>query len=54
MGDRERDLGAADRLGGRAILLLTGAGLDESRQPRDVARPVAADLLDAVGRILDR
>ena len=54
VGDRERDLGAADRLGGRAILLLTGAGLDESRQPREMPRPVAADLLDAVGHILDR
>jgi D-glycero-D-manno-heptose 1,7-bisphosphate phosphatase len=54
VGDRERDLDAADRFGGRAIQLLTGAGLDESRQPRDVPRPVAADLLGAVDRILDR
>jgi D-glycero-D-manno-heptose 1,7-bisphosphate phosphatase len=54
VGDRERDLGAADRLGGRAILLLTGAGLDESRQPREAPRAVAADLLDAVGRILEK
>jgi D-glycero-D-manno-heptose 1,7-bisphosphate phosphatase len=53
VGDRERDLGAADRFGGRAILLLTGAGMDESRQPREAPRPVAADLLDAVGRILE-
>ena len=53
VGDRERDLAAADRFGGRAILVLTGAGLDESRQPRDVPRPVAADLLMAVARILD-
>jgi D-glycero-D-manno-heptose 1,7-bisphosphate phosphatase len=53
VGDRERDLGAADRFGGRAILVLTGAGLEESRQPRDVPRPVAADLLTAVAHILD-
>jgi D-glycero-D-manno-heptose 1,7-bisphosphate phosphatase len=53
VGDRERDLGAADRFGGRAILVLTGAGVDESRQPRDVPRPVAADLAAAVTRILD-
>jgi D-glycero-D-manno-heptose 1,7-bisphosphate phosphatase len=49
VGDRERDLGAADRFGGRAILVLTGAGLDEMRQPRDVA----PDLLTAVAHILD-
>ncbi len=54
VGDRERDLGAADRFGGRAILLLTGAGLDESRQPRESPRPVAADLLGAVDCILNR
>lgn len=53
VGDRERDLGAADRLGGRAILLLTGAGLDESRQPGEAPRPVAVDLLTAVAHILD-
>jgi D-glycero-D-manno-heptose 1,7-bisphosphate phosphatase len=53
VGDRERDLEAADRFGGRAILVLTGAGLEESRQPRDVPRAIAADLLAAVGRILD-
>lgn len=53
VGDRERDLGAADRFGGRAILVLTGAGPDESREPRDVPRPEAADLLAAVARILD-
>jgi D-glycero-D-manno-heptose 1,7-bisphosphate phosphatase len=53
VGDRERDLGAADRFGGRAILVLSGAGLDESRQPRDVPRLVAADLVAAVARILD-
>jgi D-glycero-D-manno-heptose 1,7-bisphosphate phosphatase len=52
VGDRERDLGAADRFGGRAILVLTGAGLDESRQPRDVPRTVATDLPAAVARIL--
>ena len=53
VGDRERDLGAADRFGGRAILLLTGAGLDESRQPREGPRQVAVDLLTAVAHILD-
>jgi D-glycero-D-manno-heptose 1,7-bisphosphate phosphatase len=53
VGDRERDLGAADRFGGRAILVLTGAGPDESRQARDVPRTVAADLSAAVARILD-
>ena len=53
VGDRERDLGAADRFGGRAILVLTGAGVEESRRPRDVPRPVAADLAAAVTRILD-
>ena len=53
VGDRERDLGAADRFGGRAILLLTGAGPGESRQPREAPRPVAVDLLSAVAHILD-
>jgi D-glycero-D-manno-heptose 1,7-bisphosphate phosphatase len=52
VGDRERDLGAADRLGGRAILVLTGAGLDESRAPRAVSRRTAADLSAAVAHIL--
>jgi D-glycero-D-manno-heptose 1,7-bisphosphate phosphatase len=52
VGDRERDLGAADRFGGRAILVLTGAGLDESREPRAVPRGTAADLPAAVARIL--
>ena len=52
VGDRERDLGAADRFGGRAILVLTGAGLDESREPRAVPRWTAADLPAAVARIL--
>ncbi len=49
VGDRERDLGAADRFGGRALLVLTGAGIDKPRQTRDVPRPVAPDL--AAGRI---
>jgi D-glycero-D-manno-heptose 1,7-bisphosphate phosphatase len=53
VGDRERDLGAADHFGGRAILVLTGAGLDECRQPRGVPRSVAADLAAAVAHILD-
>jgi D-glycero-D-manno-heptose 1,7-bisphosphate phosphatase len=53
VGDRERDLSAADRFGGRAILVLTGGGLDDSRQPRTVLRPVAPDLPAAVARILD-
>ena len=53
VGDRERDLAAADRFGGRAMLVLTGSGLDESRQPRHVPRPVAADLAAAVDGILD-
>jgi D-glycero-D-manno-heptose 1,7-bisphosphate phosphatase len=53
VGDRERDLAAADRFGGRAILVLTGFGLDESRLPRDVPRSAAADLAAAVDCILD-
>ena len=53
VGDRERDLAAADHFGGRAILVLTGSGLDESRLPRDVPRPMAADLAAAVDCILD-
>ena len=53
VGDRERDLGAADHFGGRAILLLTGAGLDESRRLGDVPRSVAPDLPAAVATILD-
>jgi D-glycero-D-manno-heptose 1,7-bisphosphate phosphatase len=53
VGDRERDLSAADRFGGRAILVLMGGDLDDSRQPRTVLRPVAPDLPAAVARILD-
>jgi histidinol-phosphate phosphatase family protein len=52
VGDRERDLGAADRFGGRAILVLTGAGHVESRETRAVPRETAADLPAAVARIL--
>ena len=53
VGDRERDLGAADRFGGRAILVVTGAGLDESRQATGATRRVATDLTAAVASILD-
>jgi D-glycero-D-manno-heptose 1,7-bisphosphate phosphatase len=53
VGDRERDLAAADRFGGRAILVLTGAGLEESRAPRPAPRATAPDLAAAVTRILD-
>jgi histidinol-phosphate phosphatase family protein len=52
VGDRERDLAAADRFGGRAILVLTGAGADEARRPRREPRTTADDLRAAVDRIL--
>ena len=53
VGDRERDVGAADRLGGRAILVLTGAGFEESRQRRAASRATVPDLGAAVSRILE-
>lgn len=52
VGDRERDLAAADRYGGQTILVLTGAGLEESRHPRAEPRATAPDLAAAVARIL--
>ena len=53
VGDRERDIAAADRFGGQAILVLTGAGQEEARQLRDEPRATAPDLAVAVARILD-
>jgi hypothetical protein len=53
VGDRERDLAAADRYGGRALLVLTGAvpGSPGEASPRP--RPTVSDLAAAVARILD-
>jgi D-glycero-D-manno-heptose 1,7-bisphosphate phosphatase len=53
VGDRERDLAAADRYGGRAVLVLTGGAPDAPAEPSAKARPTAPDLAAAVTRILD-
>lgn len=52
VGDRLRDLEAADRFGGRGVLVLTGAGESESRRPEATRWPAASDLAAAVERIL--
>ncbi len=51
VGDRERDLAAADRFGGRAILVPRGSGASAPPAPA-AARIVAPDLVAAVERIL--
>jgi histidinol-phosphate phosphatase family protein len=53
VGDRLRDVEAAARFGGRGTLVLTGAGLEESRRPEGRHWPTAADLGGAVRQILD-
>jgi D-glycero-D-manno-heptose 1,7-bisphosphate phosphatase len=53
VGDRLRDLEAATRFGGRGTLVLTGAGLPESRRPEAERWPTAPDLAGAVGQVLD-
>lgn len=52
VGDRLRDLEASARFGGRGTLVLTGAGLAESRRPEARPWPTAPDLGAAVRRIL--
>ena len=53
VGDRERDLAAADRYGGRAVLVLSGDGPTDARESGASPRPTAPDLAAAVARILD-
>lgn len=52
IGDRLRDLEPADRLGGRGILVLTGAGGAEAKLPAARRYPVVADLRAAVDLVL--
>jgi D-glycero-D-manno-heptose 1,7-bisphosphate phosphatase len=52
VGDRLRDVEAAGRFGGRGTLVLTGAGVPESRRPEAEPWPTAADLAAAVQQIL--
>jgi D-glycero-D-manno-heptose 1,7-bisphosphate phosphatase len=52
VGDRLRDLEAAARFGGRGTLVLTGAGLAESRRPEAESWPTAPDLAAAVRQVL--
>ena len=48
IGDRVRDVAAAATFGGRAILVLTGAGREEATRPEAAAATVVADLSAAV------
>lgn len=52
IGDRLRDLEPADRLGGRGILVLTGAGRGEAELPAARRYAVVADLRAAVDLVL--
>ena len=52
VGDRLRDLEAAGRFGARGILVLTGAGTEESRRADAHRWATALDLASAVGVIL--
>jgi D-glycero-D-manno-heptose 1,7-bisphosphate phosphatase len=52
VGDRLRDVEAATRFGGRGTLVLTGAGREESRRAEAGRWATAADLGEAVERIL--
>ncbi len=53
IGDRLRDVEPAEPLGGRGILLLTGAGVEEARAPAASRFTIAENLAAAVGKILD-
>ncbi|HEX2638447.1 MAG TPA: HAD family hydrolase [Gemmatimonadales bacterium] len=52
LGDRVRDIAAAGALGGRGLLLLTGAGANESRRPEARLWPTARDLTAAIRVVL--
>ena len=53
VGDRQRDFQAAEKFGGRSVLVLTGYGLEEARQPLEHQPTlVAPDLRRAVGWIV--
>jgi D-glycero-D-manno-heptose 1,7-bisphosphate phosphatase len=52
VGDRLRDVEAAARLGGRGMLVLTGAGVIESQRREAGGWPAAPDLAAAVREIL--
>jgi D-glycero-D-manno-heptose 1,7-bisphosphate phosphatase len=52
IGDRERDIAAADHFGGHALLVLTGAGRDELTRLADAARRAVPDILAAVDVVL--
>lgn len=52
IGDRLRDIETAARFGGRGILVLTGAGREESRGPDAGAWATAPDLAAAVQELL--
>lgn len=54
IGDRVRDVQPAETLGGRGILVLTGAGEEESRAPAARRFKVLPDMSAAVGEILER
>ena len=52
VGDRVRDIAAAADVGGRGILVLTGAGVDEAATAADQGFRVVPDVSAAVERIL--
>ncbi len=53
IGDRPRDLEPARHFGGRGILVLTGAGVDEQAVASASGWQIAPDLGTAVGMLLD-
>lgn len=52
IGDRERDIAAADHFGGHSLLVLTGAGRDEFTRLADGARRAVPDIAAAVDVVL--
>jgi D-glycero-D-manno-heptose 1,7-bisphosphate phosphatase len=52
LGDRVRDVAAAGALGGRGVLVLTGAGAEEARRSEARLWPTAPDLPAAARLIL--
>lgn len=52
IGDRVRDIAAADGLGGHGVLVLTGAGGEEAGRADAARYAVASDLADAVALLL--
>ena len=52
VGDRMRDVQPAAALGGRGLLVLTGAGREESLRPEAGGIETAPDILSAADRIL--